>query len=154
MEIDPKEANAFNALSLVEAAGKDLVRAELNINQALDLKPGDSWFLNNRGYIRLLKGELQLAVVDINQSIASDPRNAWAYRNKGIYYLMLHDAPLAVRLLRQAAEMDPFVENIYSYLAEAYHLAGDRIEACKALKESKQRGEKRQTAQVQCAQDL
>lgn len=97
-----------------------------------------------------MRGELQAAVDDINQSIASDPANAWAYRNKGIYYLKINDAQAAVRLLKQATEMDPFVDDVYAYLAEAYWLAGNIVEACKAYKESRDRKESINVSSIQC----
>jgi len=141
ISLNPKEADAFNALSLVETANGDLLAAMQSIQMAITLKPGNAFYKNNRGYIYLLKGELQLALEDIDYSITTDPYNGWAYRNKGIYYLKTGDATSAIRLLKQAIELEPFVEMGYYFLAEAYLKTGNKVKACQAFTESVNRGE-------------
>jgi Flp pilus assembly protein TadD len=86
------------------------------IGRALTLRPGDPYFLNNRGYVLLMMGKLPEALVDIDKSIVGDPRNAWAYRNKGIYYYLSGDAANAIRLLGRALEMDSTVREAKRYL--------------------------------------
>lgn len=131
LQLDPDQPNAYNTLALMEVQQGDYAQAMKHINMALVLKEKDDpYFLNNRGYVYLMQGELDKALADINESIVNDPRNAWAYRNKGIYYLKRGDAPDAIRLLRQALDMSAFIDKIHFYLAEAYRLNGEQQKAC------------------------
>lgn len=82
------------------------------------------------------------ALKDIDLSIATDPYNAYAYRNKGIYYLRKNNSGNAIRLLEQAATMDTTVEQIYSYLTEAYVLNNEYEKACDAHRKAVQRHER------------
>jgi tetratricopeptide (TPR) repeat protein len=91
---------------------------------------------NNRGYIRLLMGNLDAAVSDIDQSIADDPYNAWAYRNKGLWYLRTGDIANAIQLLSRALTSPDSVEKAEYYLAEAYLAKGEKSKACEHFKRS------------------
>lgn len=141
ISLNPKEANAFNARSLVEIANGDLAAAIKSINSAIILKPGNAFYRNNRGYIYLLNNELALALADIDYSIATDPYNAWAYRNKGIYYLKMGEGISSIRLLTQAIELEPHVELGYYYLAKAFFATGDSNKGCESWRESLNRKE-------------
>lgn len=136
-----QEADAWNTLAMIAAAEEKYDEALQYITHALELKPGNAWYLNNRGYVYLLKGDLEMALDDINKSIAADAANAWAYRNKGIYYLLTRDYDNAIRLLEQALRMDATVEDIYAWLAETYCRAGRIDKACHYKNLSEERGE-------------
>jgi Flp pilus assembly protein TadD len=94
------------------------------IGKALALRPGDPYFLNNRGYVLLMMGRLPEALEDIDKSIVGDPRNAWAYRNKGIYYYKSGDYANAVRLLERAIELDSTVRDAKRFLELAREKKG------------------------------
>jgi tetratricopeptide (TPR) repeat protein len=102
----------------------------------LRLRPRDPYFLNNRGYIRLMMGDMDAALSDIDESIVEDPGNAWAYRNKGIYYLKTGDAQNAIRLLSRALEMSDFIEQGQYYLGEAYLANHQKQAACEHFSEA------------------
>jgi tetratricopeptide (TPR) repeat protein len=136
-----QEPNAFNTLALIEVSKKNYQKALEHINTALDLKPGDAFFLNNRGFIYLMLDQKDNALNDINKSIVTDPYNGWAYRNKGVYYLMEKNADEAIRLLTRAEEIDQRIENIYFYLGQAYDLKGDKGQACSMYEQSRQMNE-------------
>ena len=139
--LDSTEANAFNALALISIEKLDYMQALKQVNKALEIQRGQPYFLNNRGYIYLLLGDLAKAEEDINNSMLKDPYNAWVHRNKGLVYMKKQDYTNAIRLLEQSANMDPFVDRVYFYLGNAWQAAGDLKNACKFWKESIQRNE-------------
>jgi tetratricopeptide (TPR) repeat protein len=106
-------------------------QAKRLINRSLAIKPGDPFFLNNSGYVKLLTNDLEGGREDIDRSIVEDPDNAWAYRNKGLYYNLGKRYTDATRLLLQALKMDPFTEKVNLYLGDAYSGSGNKSEACK-----------------------
>jgi len=124
------DPNAWNTLALIEAESGNHDQALENINIALKRSPRNPFYLNNRGYIYLLKWELNKAIADINESITIDPYNAWAYRNKGIYYTFASSYDEAIAMFERAIKADPYVGSINFYLGEAYWEKGDRKAAC------------------------
>ena len=134
-------ANAYNAMAMADIAQEKYDDARQQLSKALALQPNDPFFLNNRGYIALVTGDVEGGRKDIDQSIGTDPYNGWAYRNKGIYYLKTHQEKDAIRLFKQAEEMDPFIDRIYAYLGDAYAQAGDKAGACPYYVEAVTRGE-------------
>ena len=46
----------------------------------------DGYFYNNRGYAKLMTGDVDGAVTDIDRSIKIFPSNSYAYRNRGLAY--------------------------------------------------------------------
>ena len=129
---NPEEANAYNTFSQLYLSEGDHQNALVAINRALQIIPREPYFLNNRGQIYLEMGDLDLALEDINASILTDPSNAWAYRNKGRYYLLQEEYQPAVRLLEDAASRSKFIDDIYSYLGEAYQGLDKMDKACEA----------------------
>lgn len=144
------EPNVFNTLAMIYADKKQYDLAMQHVNKALELKPGDAYFLNNRGFIYLETGRLTEAETDINQSLSADPYNPWAYRNKGIFYLQKGDLASAERLLAQALQMDSFIDKIHYYLGSVF-LKGGKVDlACEQFKLSKESGERVELPKVTC----
>ncbi len=127
---NPNEANAYNTLSQVFVAQGEYSLALGALNQALKIVPREPYFLNNRGYVYLFMDSLETALLDINKSILADPTNAWAYRNKGIYHLRKGNNREAIRLFEEALSRDKFLDEIYSYLGQAYYEQDKKSEAC------------------------
>ncbi len=124
------QPNAYNTLALIEAETGNNTAALRHISKALELDPSNAYFLNNRGYIRLLMGEAIGALQDINESITIDPYNAWAYRNKGIVAFEAKDFNEALRLLKHAESLDPAITDLNYYLAEVYWALNEKAQAC------------------------
>lgn len=129
-----QQPNALNTLSQIYLQEGDYQNALITINQALKIAPKEPYFINNRGQVYLEMNELKMALDDINKSILLDPENAWAYRNKGIYYLKSGKPEEAIRLLKQALESREFVDEVYTYLGEAYWQKGEQATACEMWK--------------------
>jgi tetratricopeptide (TPR) repeat protein len=143
MEIDRIVSNEKQpyACNMIEAELGNYDKALFWVNKAIALQPNDAYFLNNRGYIYLLRDEIKKGEEDINKSMATEPYNAWAHRNKGIFYLKMRNFTSAIRLLKQAIEMDPYVEKVYVYLAEAYFSNGEKGVACEQYEKALEREE-------------
>jgi Tfp pilus assembly protein PilF len=124
-------AQALNALAMLEAEAGSIERASLLIDKALQVNPDDPFVMNNKGYILLLKNQPDSALTFINESIARDPYNGWAYRNKGIHALETGNTADAVRLLKRAESIDPYIDHLFLWLGRAYLKQGDKAEACR-----------------------
>ena len=141
IETDPKEANALNALAMVEAELKNYRRAHELLNKALAMQHRDPYFLNNRGYVFLLMNQPDSAIQDIDVSITLDPYNGWAYRNKGIYYLKSGRYEEAIRLLLRAESSDPYIQDLYLYLGEAFGKQNNKAQSCEYYAKALERKE-------------
>jgi len=139
--IDPKEANAYNALALLKSElGSNQEAMEL-IEKALSIEAYEPYFMNNRGYIRMMLND-SLAVEDINKAIVLDPRNGWAYRNKAIWYMQQNQYDQALKLLERAEKLDDFIDLLYYYRGQCHFNLGNVEEACGAWNKSFERNEK------------
>jgi tetratricopeptide (TPR) repeat protein len=111
------------------------------IQESVQADPSDPYYINNRGYILLRKGDLDLALADINRSIGMDPSNMWAYRNKGLYFLRTGRPQESIPLLERVVADGGFVDEVFVYLFEAYRALGQMDKACEALDRARQAGE-------------
>lgn len=140
---NPEEANAYNTYSQIYLSEGDHQNALIAINRALQIVPREPYFMNNRGQVYLEMVDLDRALEDINASILRDPSNAWAYRNKGRYYLAKGEYRQAAKLLEDAASRTKFIDDLYSYLGEAYLELGEKQKACEAWQKGTAMKEKR-----------
>ena len=115
---------------MIDIRRQQLDSALYKANKALEIQPTEAYYLNNRGYVQLLRGNLEAGLADINESIAYNSDNSWAYRNKGWYYYLTEEYADALRLLNQAYTMDPFTEHIGRMLGETYLATDNKELAC------------------------
>jgi tetratricopeptide (TPR) repeat protein len=141
IQVNPEEANAYNALALLRADQGQYDEALKLVERALMIEPFQPYFMNNRGYIRL-KLDDPLAVEDINKSIVLDPKNGWAYRNKALWYMEQGRYDQAIILLTRAEKMDDFIDLLYYYQGVCYQYLKADKEACVAWNKSIEIGEK------------
>jgi tetratricopeptide (TPR) repeat protein len=141
----PDEPNAYNTMSQIYLKEGDHQNALITINRALELVPQEPYFLNNRGQVYLAMQQYEKTLEDINRSILQDPTNAWAYRNKGIYHLRNGNYTEAIRLLNEALSRDAFIDEVYSYLGEAYLELGEQEQACSQWKKGEELKENQST---------
>lgn len=138
---DPSIANIYNTRCMIAITNRNYDFAMEQITKALEIESSNGIFLNNRGFLKLMKGDLEGGGKDVDRAIVSDPLNAWAYRNKGIYYYMSDKIEDAVRNFEQAAKLEddmPFLD--YYWGASLIKL--DRMdEACGKLRKSVDRFE-------------
>ncbi len=131
---------AFNLKALLLIESNQLELAEEQINQALQLS-SNSFFYNNRGYIRLLHGKLDEGLKDINQSLLMNDENAWAYRNKGYYFYLKGEYGEAIELLIKSIELDPNVLKSREFLGLAYVKNEETNLACQIWQQAVASGE-------------
>jgi tetratricopeptide (TPR) repeat protein len=127
------------------------------IETALAEEPLQPYYINNRGYIHLLRQEYDLARDDIDRSITLDPQNAWAYRNKGRWYHSQGNYQEAIQLYLQALQNDTFIQKINLFLGDSYLALGDTEKACEFYREGferKEAGARDKLAQSGCDIEL
>ncbi len=141
--------NAYNTLNQIYLAQGRLNDALDAIDAALDIVPGEPYFLNNRGFTFLMMDSLERGLKDINQSILIDPENLWAYRNKGIYFLLNTDFTQAITYFKDVVDSKIFVEDIYYYLGEAYFQKREIDQACKTWKIGDSKNEMKSRSRIE-----
>ncbi|MBM3177895.1 MAG: tetratricopeptide repeat protein [Bacteroidetes bacterium] len=130
LSIDSNSAEAWNALSMIDAESGKTDSALFKISQALELQSAHPHFINNRGYIFLLKGNLAQAEADINKSMSLEPDNPWVYRNRALIYMEKKEFPSAERLFRQVLSMDSSVDRINYFFAASLAAQNKKSDAC------------------------
>ena len=136
LELDSANSEAFNALAMISADEGSLDTAFDLIEQALKYSNDHPHYLNNRGYIRIIMGNLSEGEKDLNESMVREPDNPWVYRNKGILYLKLGKNDSAEKLFRQVLSMDSSVDKASEYLGLTLISSGKKSEGCSWLRKS------------------
>ncbi|MFC2125052.1 tetratricopeptide repeat protein [Bacteroidota bacterium] len=143
LHIDSSLADAYNVSCQIHIRKGKYAVAEKLIEKALKLDPDNPYFLNNRGFLRLMTNHPEEAVLDIDRSIELDPDNPWSYRNKGIWYIEKGKYSDALRVLSQSYNMDKNLDEIDYYLGLVYFNLNDKESACDAWERSIEKGERR-----------
>ncbi|HEY0111269.1 MAG TPA: UDP-N-acetylglucosamine-peptide N-acetylglucosaminyltransferase, partial [Fibrella sp.] len=107
------------------------------VDKALDQKPNQPYYLNNKGYLLLMLNRDAEALPLLRESLRLNDQNAWAHRNMGLYWLKQKNAPNALVSFKQAEQLDPSVDNLYASLGQAHQLAGNKAAACEAWSRGK-----------------
>jgi serine/threonine protein kinase/Flp pilus assembly protein TadD len=88
-----------------------------DLNEAIELDPGNWLFYNMRGIIYLETGQWELCVADYNRFVELDPGNPWAYKERGDCLTGLGDIDAARPDYQQALELtaqNPELEDLHS----------------------------------------
>jgi len=133
LKIDANNVYAVNALALVKAEQGGLVAADSLINLALTDQPDQPIFLNNRGYINILRNEFQQAETDILSSLRLDDKNAWAHQNLGILHSAKGNNKEAIMSLQEALTINSKLKKAKHHLVKAYIAIGNTDAACEIL---------------------
>lgn len=133
LRLDSTHADAKNTLSMVLTELGQPDSALVLVNQALAVRPRHPYYLNNRGWIELVRGNWNNARRDIDNSLAIDPSNAWAMRNSGILLLQNKDAKGAETLFRKAWQADSTADRVGWLLGVALVRQDKRGEGCRWL---------------------
>jgi tetratricopeptide (TPR) repeat protein len=113
--LDYDEALALNSKSARVWMNKGMVLAELRrddsayvcFQRALELQPGYAEALNNRGGIKMRRGDLAGAVEDFSQAVARNSRFRVAYTNRAHAYFLMQDYERSIADSRRAIELAP-----------------------------------------------
>lgn len=133
LKIDEENVNAVNALALVKAEQGELKAADSLINQALLVLPNHPVFLNNKGYINILRNDLQQAEIDIFGSLRQDAKNAWTHQNLGILLAAKGNYKESILSLEEALMLNPKLIKAKYHLTKAYITIGNADAACELL---------------------
>ncbi|MBN1882340.1 MAG: tetratricopeptide repeat protein [Deltaproteobacteria bacterium] len=101
----PKTAREWNDRGESLANNGKYEKALECFNRAVELDPGESEYLSNRGNVRLYLGDFEGAVRDFSLVIKIDPRTGAAYYNRGIAYTHLGLSSEAAQDLDRACEL-------------------------------------------------
>jgi hypothetical protein len=94
-------------------AGRDLLQALSDCDEALRLRPGDRDTLNSRGLVQLKRGVLERAAADYAAAVARDGKDADSLFGRGIARLRLGDMAGGEADIAAAAAIRPGIAEDY-----------------------------------------
>ena len=113
IKLNDKNAEAYNArgffYTLIQL---DVNRALENFNHAIEIDPGFSDALNNRGILHLSEGNYNLAIDDFNMAIQNNPQMTFAMMNRALAYELSDKFDQAVQSYDDVLEIEP--ENYFA----------------------------------------
>ena len=122
IELDPKDAYAYNNRANSYAALGQDERAIEDYDRAIQLNPEDAAAYSNRGNSYAALGLHERAIEDYNQAIQLNPELPEAYSNRGNSYAALGQHERAIEDLDQVIQLNP-------EFAEAYYNRGNSYAA-------------------------
>lgn len=134
--LDPTEPNIYNTEAMMEIRNRNYKLAIEHIAKAIEIDGNNGIYLNNRGFLKLMLGDIEGGGKDIDRAIVIDPQNAWAYRNKGIFYVENEKYEDAVRNFETAFKMEEEIPLMDYYWGAALLKLGKNEEACEKLQKS------------------
>ncbi len=99
--------------------------AMADYNHAIELDPQYAIAYNNRGNIKLAKGDLNGAMADYNHAIELNPNIALAYNNRGLVKFREVDFDGAIREYNRAIQLDSNYGLAYRNRGNAKRKKGD-----------------------------
>ncbi len=108
VELEPRNPNNYLEYGSIGAAFQRLNRndsAYVAFDRAIGLNPGYPEGLNNRGVMKVWRGDLAGAVADFSRAIAASPGYRDAYANRAIAYVKMHEYEKSKADRRRALEL-------------------------------------------------
>jgi len=133
VKLDPTEANIYNTRCMMAIAQRDFSSGLGHIATALSFDANNGIYLNNRGFLKLMTGEIVEGGKDIDRAIVADPQNAWAYRNKGIFYFMNEAYEDALRNFIQTSKIEDDMDFLHTYWAATLLKLDRAKEGCEII---------------------
>jgi tetratricopeptide (TPR) repeat protein len=109
----PNDAELFFRRSLAWHARGEDVNAIKDLTEVIRLEPDDAAY-GNRGALREIKQEYELALADFDEAIHLDPKSANAYYNRGYARFMMNQFDEAIVDFDQAVQLDPQFVRAYN----------------------------------------
>lgn len=104
--------------------------AEVDLVEALRMRPDEAEILNYLGYAWIDRGErLQEALGMVEKAVATNPRSGAIVDSLGWAHYRLGDYKKAVEILEQAVELEAGDPEINNHLGDAYWMVGRKDEA-------------------------
>jgi Tfp pilus assembly protein PilF len=139
VERDPNRSMAHYAMAMVRRSQGRLIESKVEFETALTLDRNNARAYFNLGQTLIFLGQPQAAIPQIEKAIRLnpyDPNVASFYWCLGMCHLLLGDADQAIELLLKARASNPSLFYVYLWLAGAFGLKGDVLEAKNALAEA------------------
>jgi tetratricopeptide (TPR) repeat protein len=115
VRLNPLDARAHAARGAVWAKQRKLNEALSELDEAIRLNPTDDAFSYiNRGWLRCLLGQFELALADCSQAISIDPNNPEAYRSRAAVYERRRDFGSAIADMTRLLELRPGDADAYA----------------------------------------
>jgi RNA polymerase sigma factor (sigma-70 family) len=129
IQIDPRDAQAYNNLGIVLLRQGKLVEAIDCFRRAIELDPKLTQAHYNLGNALHQQGKLDEAVACFRRAIQLDPRDAQAHNNLGNVLLQQGKMDEAVASLRRSIELDPRNASVHNNLGNVLSRQGKLEEA-------------------------
>jgi len=116
IELEPKNPDNFLEYGFMGEAFQRIGRndsAYVSFDRALALNPGYADALNNRGVIKLWRGDLAGAMADFSQAITRNSRHRGAYANRSLAYARMGEYERSIQDSRRAVAVEPGNPNAY-----------------------------------------
>jgi adenylate cyclase len=136
VERDPNRSMAHYGMAMVRRSQGRLIESKIEFETAITLDRNNARAYFNLGQTLIFLGQPQAAIPQIEKAIRLnpyDPNVASFYWCLGMCHLLLDDADQAIELLLKACASNPNLFYIHLWLAGAFGLKGDIVEAKTAL---------------------
>ena len=110
-----------------------LNKALLLLKNGLEINPIDTKLLNSKGYILIIKNEIEDAIQCLDKSISIDTKNAETYYFKGKAFHRIKNFDKAIECFNIAVDIKPDYFSYYD-MACAYSMLGDEEKAIESFK--------------------
>jgi tetratricopeptide (TPR) repeat protein len=105
LEINPNNAHALNFVGYALAdSGKDLEKAQENIEKALALRPSDGYIEDSLGWVLFKRGQNEKAIEQLQKAAMIQPEEAIIFEHLGDVYLAQKDYAKAVEMYKKASQ--------------------------------------------------
>ena len=129
-DLNPKDAENYIQLGLLNFNKEDYVNAELCYEQAIAIDAKNPRLYSNLGYLNWMRGNVDAAVRYYQLAIEVDPFYEIPYNNLGVIYLdSLGRIGEAIELFDKAISLNENYALAFYNLGRAYNFVGDRLEA-------------------------
>jgi tetratricopeptide (TPR) repeat protein len=116
IELDPRNPGTYLEYGYMGEAFQRLNQndsAYAYFDRALELNPGYSDALNNRGVLKMWRGDVAGAVADFSRTIAQNASHRGAYANRATAYAKMREYEKSIADSRRAIELEPGNPNNY-----------------------------------------
>jgi TolB-like protein/Tfp pilus assembly protein PilF len=139
LERDPNRSMAHYAMAMVRRSQGRLIESKIEFETAITLDRNNARAYFNLGQTLIFLGQPQAAIPQIEKAIRLnpyDPNGASFYWCLGMCHLLLGDGDQSIELLLKARASNPGLFYVHLWLAGAFGLKGDVLEAKNALAEA------------------
>ncbi len=136
IELDGKNAVAFQTRGMIEKDGGQGDKALADFDKALDLGANNPALFSDRGDLLMARGDADKALADYDRLVARDGAPARVYIQRGGAWLAKGDPDRAIADFERAVKIAPNDPFALFNLGAAALLKGDKAKAVESLRQS------------------